>query len=98
MIVKKEEKKVQCQVMPPQDIVISLDLAQIENMYTIEENAYIARMNFIFDHKWKSLSFGEEKMSLFISFCSQRFYLPPRFMYLLESTKKYISFYDILMN
>ena len=53
------------------DFVCSLTIQEIENMYTLEEEAYFKNIIVTFDTAWKSVSFGPEIMDFYIGFCNK---------------------------
>ena len=69
--------------------IITLDINQIENLYTIEEGFYLNKICSGFDENWQNICFGEEMMSHFVNFCHRRFMLPPRFLQIVEKCCKY---------
>ena len=61
------------------EFVFSLNIEEIENIFTIEEEIYFKNLHTTFDQKWNAVPFGEEMMNHFIGFCRQRQNLPSRF-------------------
>ena len=85
---KKEsnvESRIHCKAA---DFVVSLDIKEIENMYTVEEGKYFENLRTSFYQKWNMIPLGEEMMSLIIKFCRQRYQLPSRFFQLFENQFK----------
>eukprot|EP00092_Neocalanus_flemingeri_P018843 GFUD01020402.1.p1 GENE.GFUD01020402.1~~GFUD01020402.1.p1 ORF type:complete len:270 (+),score=60.73 GFUD01020402.1:264-1073(+) len=58
------------------DIVSSLTIQEIENMYTMEEETYFKNTVNTFYKNWKAISFGPEIMGFFIDFCQKPRTLP----------------------
>ena len=67
------------------DLVVSLNIGEIENIYSVEEGLYFDNVRAVFDQKWNTIPFGEEMMSHFIGFCQQRHQLPARFFQLINN-------------
>ena len=61
------------------DFVCSLTIQEIENMYTLEEEAYFKNIIVTFDTAWKSVSFGPEIMDFYIGFCKKPRALPSNY-------------------
>eukprot|EP00090_Calanus_glacialis_P029807 TRINITY_DN4788_c0_g1_i1.p1 TRINITY_DN4788_c0_g1~~TRINITY_DN4788_c0_g1_i1.p1 ORF type:complete len:271 (-),score=57.40 TRINITY_DN4788_c0_g1_i1:126-938(-) len=57
-------------------IVSSLTIQEIENMYTMEEETYLKKMMRSFYENWKAISFGPEIMEFYIDFCRNPKTLP----------------------
>ena len=67
------------------DLVVSLNIGEIDNIYSVEEGLYFENVRAVFDQKWNTIPFGEEMMSHFIGFCKQRHKLPARFFKLINN-------------
>ena len=78
----KNEGQDRCQ---DSDFVVSLNIGEIENIYSVEEGLYFDNVRAVFDQKWNTIPFGEEMMSHFIGFCKQRHQLPARFFQLINN-------------
>ena len=50
----------------------SIDIKQLENMYTIEEKSYIQFMGKKFQEKWCQVNIGPEVMSSYIAWCKNQ--------------------------
>ena len=70
------------------EFVVSLDIKEIENIFTIEEGKYFDNVRAVFNQNWNMIPFGEEMLTLYINFCKQRHQLPVRFFQLLENQLK----------
>jgi len=67
------------------EFVVSLNIGDIENIFTMEEGIYFENVRGIFEQKWNAIPFGEEMMNHYIGFCKQRHNLPPRFFQLINN-------------
>ena len=67
------------------EFVVSLNIHEIENLFTVEEGIYFDNVRAVFDQKWNTITFGEEMMSHYIGFCKQRHQLPTRFFQLINN-------------
>ena len=99
MIVKRDLTKpriqidVKCREENPEDdgheqekeILISLNIDEIENIFTMEEEKYFENSLAVFNEKWRAIPFGEEMMSHFMKFCETRHTLSPKFFMLINS-------------
>ena len=96
MIVKRDETKpiiqidVKCREDNQEDeqekeILISLNIDEIENIFTMEEEKYFENSLAVFNEKWRAIPFGEEMMSHFMKFCETRHTLSPKFFLLINS-------------
>ena len=70
------------------EFIVSLNIEEIENMYTMEEATYFDKVLGVFDKKWNAIPFGEEMMWHFMKFCKTRHDLPPIFFQLIDSQLK----------
>ena len=70
------------------ELVISLNIEEIENIYTIEEATYFDKVQAVFKEKWNAIPLGEEMMLHYIEFCKTRHFLPPRFFQLINGQLK----------
>ena len=68
-----------------QEILISLNIDEIENMFTIEEEKYFENSLADFTEKWRAIPFGEEMMSHFMKFCETRHTLSTKFFMLINN-------------
>ena len=67
------------------EFVVSLNIGDIENIFTMEEGIYFENVRAVFEQKWNAIPFGEEMMNHFIGFCKQRHNLPTRFFQLVNN-------------
>lgn len=67
------------------EFVVSLNIGDIENIFTMEEGIYFDNVRAVFEQKWNAIPFGEEMMNHFIGFCRQRHNLPARFFQLINN-------------
>ena len=67
------------------EFVVSLNIGDIENIFTMEEGIYFENVRAVFEQKWNAIPFGEEMMNHFIGFCKQRHNLPARFFQLVNN-------------
>ena len=63
----------------PFEIILSLNIEELENIFTVEEGNYFVKLRAGFDQKWNTIPIGEEMMSHFINFCKKNHQLPARF-------------------
>lgn len=82
---KKEPLKEEPYRNQTNDFVVSLNIGDIENLFTIEEGMYFENVRAIFEQKWNAIPFGEEMMNHLIGFCRQRHNLPLRFFQLINN-------------
>ena len=68
--------------------MISLNIEEIENIYTMEEATYFDKVQAVFKDKWNAIPLGEEMMWHYIEFCKTRHFLPPRFFQLINGQLK----------
>ena len=61
------------------DFVCSLTIQEIENMDTLEEEAYFKNIIVTFDTAWKCVSFGPEIMYFYLGFCKKPRALPANY-------------------
>ena len=62
-----------------EDIIIPLNIEFLENLYTMEERNFFSNYLSEFKRNW-SLSFGEEMMGTYITFCKKRQEIPFKFI------------------
>jgi len=55
-----------------ENLVLSLNIAEIENMFTIEEERYLGKCVGDFTERWQEIPFGEEFVSEFVTFSDKR--------------------------
>ena len=86
MIVQRAQVKPQIQIefleeneSNVQELVISLGIKELENIYTFEEGKYLDNLLILFNEKWRAIPFGEEMMWIFMDFCQKKDVLPLNF-------------------
>ena len=70
------------------NLILTLDINELEFMYTKEEDAYVGQLCTNFKNHWSSINYGEEIMSSYVALCIKRQMLPARYMKLVENSKK----------
>ena len=96
MIVKRDETKPRIQIdvkcrednqedEQEKEILISLNIDEIENIFTMEEEKYFENSLAVFNEKWRAIPFGEEMMSHFMKFCETRHTLSTKFFMLINN-------------
>ena len=85
---KKEKVKEDDFRSKANELVISLNIEEIENIYTMEEATYFDKVQAVFKDKWNAIPLGEEMMWHYIEFCKTRHFLPPRFFQLINGQLK----------
>ena len=80
---KDNEKKVK-------EIVISLQIREIENIFTLEEDRYFDNSLRDFTEKWRSVPFGEEMMGEYNKFSETRQILSTKFFLLINSQLRFV--------
>ena len=83
--VKYENQKDEKDLKQEKEILISLNIDEIENMFTIEEEKYFENSLADFTEKWRAIPFGEEMMSHFMKFCETRHTLSTKFFMLINN-------------
>ena len=66
-------------------VKLSLNVAELENLFTLEEKKYFAHSLSQFVGAWKSVSFGEKFINMYTSFCQNKGMLPYEFLKLINS-------------
>ena len=82
---KEENQDVDGYQEQEKDILISLNIDEIENIFTIEEEKYFENSLAVFNENWRAIPFGEEIMSHYMKFCDTRHTLSPKFFLLINS-------------
>ena len=60
-------------------VTVSLNVAEIENLFSIEEGKYFEHSLGHFVRAWTAISLGEKFMNMYTIFCRKRFELSPKF-------------------
>jgi hypothetical protein len=53
-------------------IQISLNIQEIDNMFTMEEEKYVMNLHKLFYKAWQGISFGEKVINETVEFCRDR--------------------------
>ena len=85
---KKEKVKEDDFRSKANELIISVNIEEIENIYTMEEATYFDKVQAVFNEKWNAIPFGEEMMRHYIEFCKTKHVLPPRFFQLINGQLK----------
>ena len=71
-------------------VVISLQIGEIENIFTLEEDRYFDKSLRDFTEKWRSVPFGEEMMGEYNKFSETRQILSTKFFLLINSQLRFV--------
>ena len=72
------------------EVVISLQIGEIENIFTLEEDRYFDKSLQDFTEKWRSVPFGEEMMGEYNKFSETRQILSTKFFLLINSQLRFV--------
>ena len=61
-------------------VKLSLNVAELENLFTHEERKYFSHSLSQFVGAWKAIDFGEQFMNMYVSFCQNKGMLPIKFI------------------
>ena len=82
MIVRREEAGTELEIQTDQ-MLISLNVEQLENLFTQEEENFFQHSLDNFGSCWRAIPQGSEVMTVYSAFCQNPKPLSPRFMKLL---------------
>ena len=82
VIVRREETGTELEIQTDQ-MMISLNMEELENLFTQEEENFFQRSLDNFSRNWRAISQGSEVMGIYSKFCQNPHPLSPRFMTLL---------------
>ena len=71
---EKEQSQINSEKEEEQEetMKISLNIQEIENMFTIEEETYVLNMHNQFNKTWQGISLGEKFTNETVQFCQNR--------------------------
>ena len=72
----------------PSEIIFSLNIEELENIFTVEEGNYFDNLRADFDQKWNTIPLGEDIMSHLINLCKKKHRLPARFFQFINNRMK----------
>ena len=61
-------------------VKLSLNVVELENLFTHEERKYFSHSLNQFVGSWKAIDFGEQFMNMYVSFCQNKGMLPIKFI------------------
>ena len=64
-------------------VKLSLNVVELENLFTHEEKKYFSHSLRQFVGSWQAIHFGEELMNMYVSFCQNKGMLPFKFISIL---------------
>ena len=64
---------------------LSLNVVELENLFTLEERKYFGHSLGQFVGSWQAIHFGEQFMNMYVSFCQNKGMLPFKFISFISS-------------
>ena len=88
VIVRRDEARTELEIQTDQ-MMISLNVEQLENLFTQEEDNFFQHSLANFSSNWQAISQGSEVMTMYCAFCQNPQTLSPRFMTLLTGQLRF---------
>lgn len=89
VIVRRDEARTELQIQTD-EMMISLNVEQLENLFTQEEDNFFQLSLANFSRNWRAISQGREVMTEYCAFCRNPQPLSQRFMTLLTGQLRYV--------